>query len=262
MTIELARQHTSSGIAWHCDGEGSAIVLIHGVGLRLEAGTSQIKELAASHCVYAPDLPGHGESIALPMAAPTLADFVEAIGTFTAAIPAPHYIVGHSLGALIALSYADSYPDRCSGVVALNAIYRRDASSRAAVKSRVSTILAGGDLTTPVGRWFDEEDPEHIKASCRQWLDANDRQSYAAAYSLFATQDGPSDELLERLSMRCLFLTGENDPNSTPAMSDAMAKRTGGDCVIIPGARHMAHLTHAEAVNEALVSFFSTGPDS
>jgi pimeloyl-ACP methyl ester carboxylesterase len=43
-------------------GEGSVLLLIHGMGGNFENWAEVIEPLARHHTVIAPDLPGHGES--------------------------------------------------------------------------------------------------------------------------------------------------------------------------------------------------------
>jgi pimeloyl-ACP methyl ester carboxylesterase len=51
-------------------------------------------------------------------------------------------------------------------------------------------------------------------------------------------------------------MTGAQEPNSTPAMSRAMADLApDGQAVIIEGAAHMLPMTHREEVNTHLLSF-------
>ena len=56
-----------------------------------------------------------------------------------------------------------------------------------------------------------------------------------------------------RISCPALFLTGEDDPNSTAEMTIAMAKAAPhGVAKVIAGHRHMVNMTAPDAVNEAL----------
>ncbi|MDO7733251.1 MAG: alpha/beta hydrolase, partial [Paracoccaceae bacterium] len=51
------------------------------------------------------------------------------------------------------------------------------------------------------------------------------------------------------------FMTGALDPNSTPAMSEAMAKATPtGQSLVLAGAAHMMPMTHSDAVNRAIAT--------
>ena len=53
-------------------------------------------------------------------------------------------------------------------------------------------------------------------------------------------------------------MTGELEPNSTPAMSRAMAKLVpNGRAQIVKGAAHMMPMTHAAEVNAALSTFLN-----
>ncbi len=56
------RSETVSGTAYAVTGSGAPLVLIHGVGMRLEAWAPQIAALSQRFEVIALDLPGHGES--------------------------------------------------------------------------------------------------------------------------------------------------------------------------------------------------------
>jgi pimeloyl-ACP methyl ester carboxylesterase len=51
-------------------------------------------------------------------------------------------------------------------------------------------------------------------------------------------------------------MTGVSDHNSTPAMSDRMAREAPyGRSVALPGARHMMHLTHPAETTNTIVNF-------
>ncbi len=235
-------------------GAGDTVLFLHGVGLRAEAWAAQIDHFAPEYSVIVPDMPGHGESECLGVGA-KLTDFTDRIA---GAMSAPAMVVGHSMGAMIAMDLAIRYPGKVRGVAALNAIYRRDAAAKAAVTSRVATLdgNANSDPEPTLCRWFGErESPE--RRACRKWLGSVSPHGYRAAYSVFATEDGPSETALSVLSCPALFMTGDAEPNSTPAMSRAMAKLVpDGRAHIVEGAAHMMPMTHADAVNSALLSFF------
>ena len=235
-------------------GEGSPIVLLHGVGLRAEAWNAQIDDLVGHFGVIAVDMPGHGESAPIGDS-PTLADYSERVAE---ALSEPVCLAGHSMGAMIALDLAIRYPERVRGVAALNAIYRRSAEAAEAVRQRAASLdrASKADPAEPLSRWFGEaESPE--ATACRDWLTGVSLTGYRQAYGVFAQEDGPSDHALGGLRCPALFLTGSEDPNSTPAMSKAMAaKAPKGRVLVIDGAAHMMPMTHPAQVNGALVDFF------
>ena len=240
-------------------GAGAPALLLHGVGLRAEAWNPQIDALARHYAVIAPDTSGHGESAPLERApvggAPTLATYVDGVA---AAIDRPMLVVGHSMGALMALDLAVRFPEKVRAVAALNGIYRRTREAAAAVRDRAQALdgASVADPTPTLRRWFGDA-PSAAASACRDWLTNVDPQGYKQAYSAFADADAPADAALVGLRIPALFLTGEAEPNSTPAMSRAMAALAPkGWSVIVPEAAHMTPMTHADAVNAALLALF------
>ena len=236
-------------------GAGASLLLLHGVGLRAEAWNVQIDVLARHFLVIAPDMPGHGESPALDDPS-TLAAYTDCIA---AALSGPVLVAGHSMGAMIALDLAIRYPELLRGVAAVNAIYRRTSKAAAAVRERAAGLndQSVADPSGTLHRWFGDA-PSQEADACRAWLTSVSPKSYKAAYRVFAEEDGPADADLRHLACPALFLTGANEPNSTPEMSRAMAARTPeGQVNIIAGAAHMMPMTHPTEVNAALIGFFA-----
>jgi len=94
------------------DGNGDAVVLIHGFPLTREIWNAQASELAKTHRVIRPDLRGMGRSSApdgpylMETLAGDLAAILDALAIERAAI------VGHSLGGFVALAFARMYTER------------------------------------------------------------------------------------------------------------------------------------------------------
>ncbi|ASP34570.1 alpha/beta fold hydrolase [Labrenzia sp. VG12] len=234
-------------------GSGPRLVLIHGVGLRAEAWAGQLPDLAGSFEVLAPDLAGHGESDGFAEE-PTLQAFSDRLAGL---LNRDTVLVGHSMGAMIALDLAFRNPDAVRGVVALNAIYRRTTAAGEAVRQRAGQLdgVHGPDPEPTLARWFgDRASPE--RNACAGWLRSVDPESYRHAYRVFASEDGPSDAGLRSLNCPALFMTGREEPNSTPAMSEAMAALAAdGRCRVLAGAAHMMPMTHAAEVTAAIQAF-------
>ena len=104
-------------------------------------------------------------------------------------------------------------------------------------------------------RWFDAA-PSAARDACQEWLCGVDPVGYRDAYRVFAAQDGPSGQALENLRCPALFLTGEDEPNSTPQMSQRMAALAPkGKSIVLKKAAHMLPMTHATQVTEILETF-------
>ena len=260
--ITLPRSKSASGLAYVKSGQGPSLVLIHGVGLRSEAWTYQIQSLAEHFTVYAVDMPGHGESALIPDCR-DIPQYTHAIADWIRQeVATPVLIAGHSMGSMIALNFAFRFTDLCVGVVALSSVYRRSDDAKREVMKRVQQVkesVSTDSITAPVKRWFSlpcEGDDALHAFWCQEWLSQAPPQGYRQAYEAFSFNDGPCDADLSRLSLPALFITGEDDPNSTYSMSLAMAELCpkGHSCVI-KDARHMIPLTHAKQLNPVIIEF-------
>jgi pimeloyl-ACP methyl ester carboxylesterase len=261
----IARGATASGTAYHEAGKGEPLVLIHGVGMRLEAWAPQIAYLSATHRVIAVDMPGHGESRKLPVGSP-LEAFVAWFGHFLNEMGLETVnVAGHSMGALVSGGAAATFGDRIKRVAYLNGVYKRDPEAKAAVVARAAAIPQSGvDKEGPLVRWFgDDSDSMIARELTRKWLNLVDPEGYAVAYSAFAGGDATYADCWKDVAGPALFLTGSDDPNSTPLMAAQMAALAPqGSVRIVEGHRHMVNLTAPEVVNALLSEWLSSGEDA
>lgn len=266
----------SSGTCYSVFGRGDAVVLIHGVGTSQAAWAPQVAEFQSEMRVVTYDMLGHGGSV-LPSATPTLGEYAAQLARLLddLQIDAAH-VVGHSMGALVALEFALAYPSRTLSIAALNAVYDRTPQQRAAVLQRAAALVetdrrgapATGDsdaarhdpsIGPAIARWFGDPVPAHLvptAALVRTLLASVNPAGYARTYQLFAKSDAEHVGRLPRLDAPALFMTGECDPNSSPAMSHAMAAAAPhGRVEIIANERHMMNLTAPKIVSQHLLQF-------
>ena len=247
--------------AYIAQGRGQPLVLIHGVGMNAAIWAPQLAYFSARQRVIALELWGHGES-ALPPAA-TFADYHQQTTDLLDALQLGDVtLAGHSMGGLIAIAAALSRPQRVRRLVVLNAPYRRSDTARKTVLARAARVAKNNfvDIDEPIRRWFGAAPPaeqrENIQIISASLATINP-QSYAVAYRIFADNDWRDDEQLSRLKIPALFMSGEEDKNSTMEMAQKMAASSGGKSFIIAKAGHMMPLTAAAAVNEALMNFIT-----
>lgn len=258
MTWTTRPRSEIGGLAAIQTGSGPDILLLHGVGLRAEAWGAQLDGLASVARLTAPDMPGHGDS-PLTSDSADLSGYTDAALNVLNTLSGPVVVVGHSMGAMIALDLAARTPQQVGGIVALNAIFERSAGAAQAVQARAAD-LDGQTQVDPSGtlhRWFgNDASPE--RDACRNWLTAMNPAAYKQAYTVFAESRFPRRDGLQKLTCPALFMTGSLEPNSTPDMSHAMAGATlKGRAQIIDGAAHMMPMTHPALVNAAMSSFLS-----
>lgn len=261
------RDGNQACIAYTRVGIGVAVVLIHGVGLQGAIWKPQVEALKPDHDVIVVDMPGHGGS-SLPPPHAGLAHYADAILALLDALQIGRaHVVGHSMGALVAMELALVHPDRVASLVAMNAVFCRTPEQRAAIEARVTALRdnlarpdwSGPDWSATVSRWFGEPVPSSLQdaaARTRALLSKVDPTGYERTYRLFAQSDTEHRDRLPQLAVPALFMTGEHDPNSTPFMSEAMARTApGGRSIILSGERHMMALTNPDRTNRVLREF-------
>lgn len=256
---------TSYGTAWNRYGSGPTLVLLHGVGMNKSVWAPEVNLMCANFDVLIYDMWGHGDSD-LPDGELALSDYTEQLADLLAELEIDSvFVAGHSMGALIALDFAISNPEKCDGVCALNAVFIRSAEQSAAVKIRAADLASGGvsvNLSETLERWFGEpgthEFQEAESLSRKLLLNVNP-QGYVAAYCVFANCDQVHSQALTELSVPALFFTADGDPNSTPAMSLEMAALAPqGSSKVLAGHRHMMTLTTPIEIATVLTTFFQS----
>ncbi|MFD2184019.1 alpha/beta fold hydrolase [Rhodoplanes azumiensis] len=114
----------ADGIAYlHRPGRETAVpvVLLHGIGSDAASFVPLMGALDARFDVIAWDAPGYGTSAPLAPAWPSAADYAERLAALLTTLDGgPAIVVGHSLGALMAASYARSKPQQVAGVLLLS----------------------------------------------------------------------------------------------------------------------------------------------
>ena len=259
--ITLRRSKLNNEFYGWQGGTGPQLLLIHGVGMRADYWSNLIPELQNHFSLTIIDLPGHGDSANLVDDNPSLLRYTDYVARLIQDSHSHTMVVGHSMGALIAIDLAIRYPDQTTGIVAMNAPYQRSDTAKAAVQARANSIAGEEVLNfdTTLERWFDSEVTgisAAAKTSCEQWLNLLNKTGYEHAYSAFAHHDGPNETELGSIRCPALFMTGGDEPNSTPAMSQAMASAVvQGEFHIVSGARHMMSMTHKGDVLDRCLSF-------
>jgi pimeloyl-ACP methyl ester carboxylesterase len=251
-----------NGTAYSVYGAGEPVVLVHGVGMEQAVWTRQLACLASEYQVIVYDLLGHGASQDPPEDA-RLAHYAQQLKILLDHLEIESAaIVGQSMGALVTLEFALTYPERTRKIATVNAVFMRTSEEREAVLARARTLREVGvaaTLDSTIERWFGNPVPVELQADAdlvAGFMKRTHPAGYARSYQLFASADAVHAEGLAGLAVPALFMTGEFDPNSSPGMSEAMARRAPYSSVeIIEGARHMMVLTSAERVNQALLAF-------
>ena len=104
-------------VSYLAAGEGSPIVLIHGVTGACDQWAPVLPHLSGRYSVLAPDLLGHGES-AKPRGDYSLGAYASGVRDLIVGLGHDRVtVVGHSLGGGIAMQFAYQFPERCERLV-------------------------------------------------------------------------------------------------------------------------------------------------
>ncbi|MBS0361374.1 MAG: alpha/beta hydrolase [Proteobacteria bacterium] len=238
-------------------GSGPALVFLHGAG-GLTAEDPFLAELAKTHHVYAPLVPGYGDSEECPEIRDMLDftlhtwDVVEALG-----LKDP-ILVGHSMGGMIAAEMAAIAPNDVSrlALIAPAGLWDDDhpiPDLFATLPFEMPALLfhdavAGAAMLT-AGR--DVEDPGFLQA----YLVTNARQLGMAGRILFPIPERGLQQRLYRIKAKTVLIWGDSDKLIPPAYAHAFKKGiAGSQLVSIPEAGHMVILEKTAQVAEAVGS--------
>jgi pyruvate dehydrogenase E2 component (dihydrolipoamide acetyltransferase) len=232
---------------------GDPILLIHGFGGDKNNWLFNHEALAATHTVYALDLPGHGNSDK-DIDDPTFSGFTKVLLGFADALKLKEFhLVGHSLGGAISLSAALESPDRVKSVTVISSValgeeidaeYLRGfvaANSRKELKDLTRRLFANEELVTrrlvdDLLRFKRLDGVRSALEAILSFLLERDRQRIVLSQEI------------KNLSMPIRAIWGEKD-RIIPA---SHATAVGKDVHILPSAGHSVQMEAANEVNRLL----------
>ena len=240
------------------------LIFIHGVGMCDEIWAPQVEYFSKKYQVITYDFLGHGQS-PLPKNEPTLDDYVEQLNNLVDSIGVSNFsLVGHSMGAIISVAFARKFPLKVNALVALNIVFNRSQKAQKDVLLRANQVLESNkilNIEKTLERWFKNNisSAEMNKIDkVRNWLKNTSPKGYGEAYRLFALSDKVFINNLYQLKLPILYLTGNEDPNSTPLMSEQISQETpNSSSKSVNGEAHMMSYIAANKVNPIIEQFFT-----
>jgi 3-oxoadipate enol-lactonase len=222
-------------VAVECDGEGEAILMIHGLGGTSNVWTPVLPALVR-HRTIRPDLPGSGRSHRVEGSL-TIGRFVEAMQRVCAALRLDRvHVAGHSLGTIVALHLAVTTPRLVRSLALFGPLASPPDAARPGIRARGAKARDEGEagmqaiadtlLTTAVSAETRTRRPVAV-AVVRELLMRQCPDGYARTCEALADAQ-PAE--MGGITCPTLLVTGDEDTVS-PAQS---VRLLGGR---IPGAR-------------------------
>jgi pyruvate dehydrogenase E2 component (dihydrolipoamide acetyltransferase) len=241
---------------------GETVVLVHGFGGDLTTWLFNAEALAAAgRSVYAFDLPGHGGS-SKDVGGGTAAELAESLGAALDALGLERFhLVGHSLGAAVAVTVAAAQPSRVASLTlvapaGLGAEIDGEfidafvaAESRRELKPVLERLFADPAVVT---RQFAED----VMKTKR--IDGVDQALRTIAAASFPDGHQAIDvrEQLARLEVPVLAIWGAEDGIVPPAHAEALPASARVET--LAGAGHMPQMEAAGDVNRLIDGFLES----
>ena len=250
-------------IAVEQEGDGDAMVMVHGLGGTSNSWCAQVGPLSRFYRVVRLDLEGSGRSPATGDL--SIASFAADVCAVMDAldIPAAHFC-GHSMGTIICQHIAADRPDRAKSLALFGPLAEPPEAARQAILDRAATARKDGMTPiadTLVQSAISAETRAHqpaVVAFVREILMRQDAEGYARTCEALAAATSA-----DLGSIRCptLLVTGDEDGVSPPPAIRALGRRiAGARLAVIPACGHWTQIEKPTPVNAALLNFhFSFG---
>lgn len=238
----------------HTQGNGPDIVLLHGWGLHGGIWADVATELARHNRVTCIDLPGHGRSAALPLAA----DLATVAAQLAAAAQVPALWVGWSLGGLLAMQVALTAPANVRGlvVVAGSPRFVRGDDWPQAIEDAVLQEFARSldeDFEATLGRFLalqvrgSAAAGATLRALRARVLEQDPPQAAALRSGLTLLRESDLRARLSEIACPTRFIFGARDLLAPAAITGDLTRLMPmARCSVIEGAGHAPFISHAD----------------
>jgi 3-oxoadipate enol-lactonase len=238
------------------------VLLLHGIGGGRRIWRGAVDALAAAGFdAIAVDLPGYGDSAALP--AGGIAHMAQAVLALMDALALPRAVVlGHSMGGMVAQEIAATAPRRIAGLVLActsPAFGRADGEWQARfVAERLAPLDAGlgmaGLAAALVPPMLSPAAAPGARAAAEAVMAAVPEATYRTVLAAIVAFDRRA--ALPAIGVPTLCLAGEHDRTAPPHVLQGMAQRiTGAAFVGLAGTGHIANVEQPQAFTDAVVGF-------
>ena len=246
-------------IAVEEQGDGDAVVMIHGLGGTSNSWYPQVGPLARFFRVVRLDLEGSGRSPAT--GALSIESFAaDVTATMDELDISTAHLCGHSMGTIVCQHIAAEQPERVKTLALMGPLAEPPEPARQAIRDRAAAARNSG--MAPIADTLVEvatsaETKAHQPAAAafvREILMRQDAEGYARTCEALAAARSA-----DLASIRCptLLVTGDEDGVSPPPAVKALSDRIKGSRVaVLPGCGHWTPIEKPTQVNATLLNFY------
>ena len=251
---------TIERMAVEVDGQGDAVIFVHGLGGNSNVFTPQVMALGSRYRTVRPDLPGSGRSSASgALSIGSLADAVVRLARGLG-VERAHF-VGHSMGTIVCQHIAVNEPRLARSLALFGPLLAPPEPARQAMRDRAAKARAEGmggivEAIVQAATSGDTKANNPVAvALVRELLMRQDAEGYARTCEALAGAEAAD---VTRLACPVLLVTGDEDGVASPSNVRAMAEQINGARVaILNRCGHWATLERAAECSAALKEFLA-----
>jgi len=249
-------------VYYEVQGQGPALVLIHGFSLDTRMWDPQFDAFAQSYRVVRYDISGYGRSTApdtLISSSNELAALLKALGIDKATV------VGMSMGGGVAINFTLEHPEMVEALITVGSTLGGYSmrEPRATRTQRVFSLARDSGLAIAKEVWLHDPfltpmvDTSAIRAKIRRIItDWSGIQLRNPAMARFLPIHPLAITRLEEIRVPTLAIVGELDDPNPLAVADTIAARVpGAKKVTIHGSGHLLNLEQPDEFNKLVLDF-------
>jgi pimeloyl-ACP methyl ester carboxylesterase len=255
----------NQSIFYRIEGRGEPVVLLHGGGSSGRQWKDLTSELGAGFVCYAPDFFGHGGSSSWTSEnGPLLADYTAIVEAIALLIGRPFHLVGHSHGGAVAATYAIGNPNSLASLTLIEPtlmhLLRVSQSPAWPEAEELGTkhidAVSRGELSQIADEflpyWIGRE-PWHSMPDDRRTAIINTMPAVAQFWASEFSETTPV-KAYKQLTVPTLLVRGTTTRETAREIISLLHDSLPNSRLVdIEGAGHMAPLTHASDVNNAIL---------
>ena len=255
--------HVIDRVAVEDEGEGPAVVCVHGLGGSSNTWTPLMPALARHRAIRV-DLPGSGRSQQVEGAL-SIEGYVETLLSVCArlGVARAHWF-GHSMGTIVVQHIAASHPKLVASVALFGPLIEPPEAARTAMKARAAKAREGASgmheitqalLNAAISTDTRQRLPVAV-AYVRESLMRQDGDAYARSCEALA---GAQAAAVDRIEAPVLLVTGDEDgvapPQAVRAMADRLRAARSTRVVVLPRCGHWTPVERPEECQRELREF-------
>lgn len=251
-------------IHYEIAGQGEPLVLLHGMSNNSQSWKKQMKELQEYYTVIAWDAPGYGQSSDPQEEFRHFSHFADVLKEFIEELHYDSiYLLGHSMGAAIALDFCHRFPSMVKALIIADATRGSAALSKDENETRLKNRLNAIETMEPheiakrrVEALLAPQAAEEVRNEAEKIMSQVRLAGYrSVAYSLYHVNQM---NFLSSISTPTLVICGELD-SVTPVSESRVFHENilNSEFSIIPGTGHLCYQEDPASFNRQVLNFLN-----